>query len=65
MALNMGQMVREERREYAQVFGMPTHSNHKEYLVRQIMWPVQASGEAGFRSWSGGGRSRFWTRVWQ
>lgn len=39
--------VGELRREYATVFGEPTRSYHKEFLVRRIAWRVQANAEGG------------------
>jgi len=53
--LNVGQKVSELRRmtvgelrlEYAEVFGEPTRSYHKEFLVRRIAWRVQANAEGG------------------
>lgn len=53
--LNVGQKVSELRRmtvgelrrEYAQVFGEPTRSFHKEFLVRRIAWRIQANAEGG------------------
>ncbi|MBL8763791.1 MAG: DUF2924 domain-containing protein [Phycisphaerae bacterium] len=51
--LNVGQKVSELRRmtvgelrrEYAEVFGEPTRSFHKEFLVRRIAWRLQARVE--------------------
>ncbi|MBM4109395.1 MAG: DUF2924 domain-containing protein [Phycisphaerae bacterium] len=53
--LNVGQKVSELRRmtvgelrrEYAEVFGEPTRSFHKEFLVRRIAWRIQANAEGG------------------
>jgi len=53
--LNVGQKVSELRRmtvgelrrEYAAVFGEPTRSYHKEFLVRRIAWRMQANAEGG------------------
>jgi hypothetical protein len=39
--------VGELRREYAEVFGEPTRSFHKEFLVRRIAWRLQANAEGG------------------
>lgn len=55
MALNVGKMVSELRRmtvtelrrRHAEVFGEPTRSHHKDYLVRRIAWCVQANAEGG------------------
>ena len=33
------------RERYAEVFGEPTHSRHKEHLVRRIIWRMQANIE--------------------
>jgi len=53
--LNVGKMVSELRgmtvgelrRKYAEVFGEPTRSYHKDYLIRRIAWRVQANAEGG------------------
>lgn len=53
--LNVGQKVSELRRmtvgelrrEHAVVFGEPTRSYHKEFLVRRIAWRMQANAEGG------------------
>jgi len=53
MALNVGQMVSklrrmtvtELRRKHAEVFGEPTRSHHKNYLIRRIAWRMQANAE--------------------
>lgn len=55
MALNVGKMVSELqrmtvtelRRKHAEVFGEPTRSHHKDYLVRRIAWRMQANAEGG------------------
>ncbi|MBX3384498.1 MAG: DUF2924 domain-containing protein [Phycisphaeraceae bacterium] len=39
--------VGELRREYAEVFGEPTRTNHKQYLVKRIVWRLSADGERG------------------
>jgi hypothetical protein len=39
--------VGELRREYAAVFGEPTRSFHKEFLIRRIAWRIQANAEGG------------------
>lgn len=53
--LNVGQKlselrrmtVGELRREHAEVFGEPTRSFHKEFLIRRIAWRMQANAEGG------------------
>jgi hypothetical protein len=35
------------RVKYAEVFGEPTRSRHKEYLVKRIIWRIQANEEGG------------------
>jgi len=35
------------RVKYADVFGEPTRSRHKEYLVKRIIWRLQANAEGG------------------
>ena len=55
MALNIGKelaalgrmTVPELRRKYAQVFGEDTASRHKEFLIRRIIWRLQANQEGG------------------
>ncbi len=55
MALNIGKeitalrclTVPELRRRYAQVFGEDTQSRHKEFLIRRIVWRLQANEEGG------------------
>ncbi len=55
MALNIGKeitalkrmTVPELRRRYAEVFGETTTSKHKEYLIRRIVWRLQANEEGG------------------
>jgi hypothetical protein len=37
--------VTELRRKYAEVFGEPTRSHHREFLVRRIAWRLQAQEE--------------------
>ena len=32
---------------YAEVFGEPTRTNHKQYLVKRIVWRMQALREGG------------------
>lgn len=42
----LGQMtVPQLKRKYAEVFGEPTRSSHKRYLVKRIVWRLQALGE--------------------
>lgn len=53
--LNMDDKVRELRKmtvgelraEYGEVFGEPTRSFHKDFLVRRIAWRVQANAMGG------------------
>ena len=55
MALNVGKeiaalkrlTVPDLRRRYAEAFGESTTSRHKEYLVRRIIWRLQANEEGG------------------
>ncbi len=35
------------QQEYEKVFGEATHSRHKAYLVRRIIWRMQANAEGG------------------
>jgi hypothetical protein len=35
------------RAKFAEVFGEPTRSRHKEYLVKRIIWRMQANAEGG------------------
>ena len=35
------------RARYADVFGEPTRSRHKEYLIKRIAWRMQANEEGG------------------
>ena len=35
------------RQRYAEVFGEPTRSRHRQYLVRRIAWRMQANAEGG------------------
>ncbi len=39
--------VRELKQRYAEVFGEPTRTNHKQYLVKRIVWRMQALREGG------------------
>ncbi|MBL1216596.1 MAG: DUF2924 domain-containing protein [Planctomycetes bacterium] len=39
--------VPELRRRYAEVFGEGTTSRHKPFLIRRILWRVQANAEGG------------------
>jgi hypothetical protein len=39
--------VPELKRRYAEVFGEPTRTNHKQYLVKRIVWRMQALREGG------------------
>ena len=33
--------------KYRELFGQPTHSNHKNYLFRRVAWRMQAVAEGG------------------
>jgi len=33
--------------KYRELFGQPSHSNHKDYLFRRVAWRVQALAEGG------------------
>lgn len=35
------------RKKFAEVFGEPTRSRHKQYLVKRIIWRIQANEEGG------------------
>jgi hypothetical protein len=35
------------RVKFAEVFGEPTRSRHKEYLIKRIIWRMQANAEGG------------------
>lgn len=39
--------VAELRHRYAEVFGEPTRSNHKQHLIKRIAWRLQADAEGG------------------
>lgn len=39
--------VSELKQRYAEVFGEPTRTNHKQYLVKRIVWRMQALREGG------------------
>lgn len=55
MALNVGKeitalkrmTVPALRRKYAEAFGEGTRSRHKEFLIRRIVWRLQANEEGG------------------
>jgi hypothetical protein len=55
MALNIGKelaalnrmTVTELRRKHIEVFGEPTGSGHKQYLIKRIAWRMQANAEGG------------------
>ena len=55
MALNIGKEIRalkrmtvaDLRRRYAEVFGESTTSRHKQFLIRRIVWRLQANQEGG------------------
>jgi hypothetical protein len=34
--------------KYRELFGQPSHSNHKDYLFRRVAWRMQAVAEGGF-----------------
>jgi len=65
MALNVGRevtalkklTVTELRRKYAEAFGESTTSRHKEFLIRRIVWRLQANQEGGLSE-----RARQWAR---
>ena len=40
-----GATVRELRAKYFALFGQPSRSNHKQFLVRRIAWRLQALAE--------------------
>lgn len=39
--------VPELKQRYAEVFGEPTRTNHKQYLIKRIVWRMQALREGG------------------
>ena len=53
--MNVGRMiselrrmtVTELRRKYEEVFGEPTRSYHRDFLIRKIAWRMQANEEGG------------------
>lgn len=48
VARALGQLtVPDLKRRYAEVFGEPTRVNHKQYLVKRIVWRMQALREGG------------------
>ena len=55
MALNIGKetaalrrmTVADLRRRYAEAFGESTTSRHKQFLIRRILWRLQANEEGG------------------
>ena len=55
MTLNVGKeiaalkrmTVTELRKKHVEVFGEPTRSGHKDYLVKRIAWRIQANAEGG------------------
>jgi len=55
MSLNIGKehsaltgtSVSDLRKRYAEVFGEGTTSRHKQFLIRRILWRLQASREGG------------------
>jgi len=40
-----GMTVGQLRKKYAEVFGEETQSRHKDYLLRRIVWRLQADAE--------------------
>jgi hypothetical protein len=65
MALNVGREVTalkkmtvpDLRRKYAEAFGESTTSRHKEFLIRRIIWRLQANQEGHLSE-----RARQWAR---
>jgi hypothetical protein len=65
MALNIGKeitalkrmTVPDLRRKYAEAFGESTTSRHKEFLIRRIIWRLQANQEGDLSE-----RARQWAR---
>jgi len=47
LALLDDMTVGQLRHRYADVFGEPTRSRHRQYLVRRIAWRLQANTEGG------------------
>jgi len=55
MSLNVGKEISDLRRmtlpelreRFAEVFGEPTTSRHKNYLIRRIIWKLQANEQGG------------------
>lgn len=45
VAILHGMSIRELREKHEQVFGEPTRSGHKQYLVRRIAWRIQSLAE--------------------
>lgn len=45
MAILHGMTIRELRKKHLEVFGDPTHSGHKQYLIRRIAWRMQSLAE--------------------
>ena len=45
MALNVGKemTVPELQAKYREVFGEPTRQHHKQYLIKRIIWRMQAN----------------------
>jgi hypothetical protein len=35
------------QQKYRELFGQPSHSNHKDYLFRRVAWRMQAVAEGG------------------
>ena len=35
------------RQKYAEIFGEPTHGRHKQYLIKRIIWRMQANAYGG------------------
>lgn len=42
--------IRQLHDRYAEVFGEPARSRHRQYLVRRIAWRIQANAEGGLSS---------------
>ena len=40
-------MTAQLQRKYRELFGQPSHSNHKDYLFRRVAWRMQAVAEGG------------------
>jgi len=49
--MSVGQLLR----KYREVFGEESRSKHKEFLVRRILWRIQANAAGGARAAPGRG----------